>query len=383
MHRSILMPNSNNISPWDTATTRSTRYTVPNYLTRSNRGPVSNVMFDIHSSDMPNIGNPTTPTNPPRTPMGNPTTPMNPPITPPRTPNMSIPTPPMKPPMSTTPTPGTTPAPMKMPTIPNMNGTTPAPMKMPTMPNMNGTTPAPMKMPTMPNMNGTTPAPMKMPTMPNMNGTTPAPMKMPTMPNMNGTSPAPMMMPNMPNMGGTSPTPMMMPNMPNMGGYTPDNSMGMPMPNLMNYPGFQGMPSNMYMPNYNPYNTPMGVPMFPLYGYDNSEDLDKDLEYIKQLYPSTVRSIQNEVDEECDKMEYDGSTMFDEYPDKTYIEKITDRIYEKVNDNEERPQLEAKSIDYGYYPRRRPNRLRDLIQILLLNELFNRRRRYRSRKRWF
>jgi len=351
MHRSILMPNSNNISPWDTATTRSTRYTVPNYLTRSNRGPVSNVMFDIHSSDMPNIGNPTTPTNPPRTPMGNPTTPMNPPITPPRTPNMSIPTPPMKPPMSITPTPGTTPAPMKMPTMPNMNGTTPAPMKMPTIPNMNGTTPAPMKMPTMPNMNGTTPAPMKMPTMPNMNGTTPAPM--------------------------------MMPNMPNMGGYTPDNSMGMPMPNLMNYPGFQGMPSNMYMPNYNPYNTPMGVPMFPLYGYDNSEDLDKDLEYIKQLYPSTVRSIQNEVDEECDKMEYDGSTMFDEYPDKTYIEKITDRIYEKVNDNEERPQLEAKSIDYGYYPRRRPNRLRDLIQILLLNELFNRRRRYRSRKRWF
>ena len=90
--------------------------------------------------------------------------------------------------------------------------------------------------------------------------------------------------------------------MPSTPGTMPRNGMpmnGMPM---------EGMPMNGMPIN--------GVPMYPLYGYDNMEDFERDLEYFKQLYPSTVRYIQNEVDNECDKLEYDGSVMFDEYPDR-------------------------------------------------------------------
>ncbi len=136
------------------------------------------------------------------------------------------------------------------------------------------------------------------------------------------------------------------------------------------------------LPKVTPYNTPMGIPLYPLYGYDNCEDLDRDLNYLKQLYPNTAKRIQKEIDEECDKLEYDGSVMFDEYPDKVTLEKIIDRVYERVKDlEEETPQVEINS--YFYPPRRRQNLLRDFVTIILLNEIFNRRRRYRSRRRWF
>jgi len=134
------------------------------------------------------------------------------------------------------------------------------------------------------------------------------------------------------------------------------------------------------MPQVTPYNTPMGIPLYPLYGYDSCEDLDRDMNYLKQLYPNTAKRIQKEIDEECDKLEYDGSVMFDEYPDKVTLDKIIDRVYEKVKDLDETPQVEINSY---YAPRRRQNLLRDLVTIILLNEIFNRRRRYRSRRRWF
>jgi hypothetical protein len=149
----------------------------------------------------------------------------------------------------------------------------------------------------------------------------------------------------------------------------------------MTYPTYQGVP-NMYLPNVNPYGTPMGIPMYPLYGYDNSEELDRDVEYMKLLYPSTAKVIQKEVDDECDQMEYDGSVMFDEYPDRNTIDKIVDRIYEKVKDTDEEPEVQANSV-FFFPPRRHRNDLRDIVSLLLLNELFHRRRRHRSRKRWF
>ena len=237
-----------------------------------------------------------------------------------------------------------------------MNGTTPR-TGMP----MNGTLPR-----TGTPMNGTTPR-TGMP----MNGTLPR-----TGTPMNGSTPRT----GMP-MNGTLPrtgTP--------MNGSTPPT--GMPQNNIS--PETPNMPQS-YLPygslNYvplpkvTPYNTPMGIPLYPLYGYDNCEDLDRDLNYLKQLYPNTAKRIQKEIDEECDKLEYDGSVMFDEYPDKVTLEKIIDRVYEKVKDLEEAPQVEINS--YFYPPRNRQNLLRDLVTIILLNEIFNRRRRYRSRRRWF
>jgi hypothetical protein len=139
-------------------------------------------------------------------------------------------------------------------------------------------------------------------------------------------------------------------------------------------------PQNMY-PQWDPYRSPMGVPLLPLYGYDNSEDLDRDIKSITLLYPRAAMLLHPHILEECDKLEYDGSLMFDEYPDKVLTEQIVNRIYEKAKNLEEYTQVTATNVsEQNIY---RQNYFRDIISLLLLNEFINRRRRYRSRKRWF
>lgn len=64
---------------------------------------------------------------------------------------------------------------------------------------------------------------------------------------------------------------------------------------------------------------------FPLELAQIEEERDKGTD-LKYLYPIEVASIQNMVSEVCDQMEYDGSMMFDQYPDKTTIERMAASI---------------------------------------------------------
>lgn len=43
-----------------------------------------------------------------------------------------------------------------------------------------------------------------------------------------------------------------------------------------------------------------------------------------------IRKVQELVEEECDKMEYEGSLMFDEYPDRLMLRQICKRIRDKA-----------------------------------------------------
>ena len=67
----------------------------------------------------------------------------------------------------------------------------------------------------------------------------------------------------------------------------------------MDYYGGYKMPFYMVYPMQNVYLTEM--------------DYEKDKDRMKELYPKEARKIQQIVEEECDKMEYDGSLMFDHH----------------------------------------------------------------------
>lgn len=153
--------------------------------------------------------------------------------------------------------------------------------------------------------------------------------------------------------------------------------------------------------NQSVYHAPIGVPLMPLYGYDNCEDAEKDYDYMKQMYPLAAKKVFHEIEEECDKLEYEGSCMFDEYPDKIYLGRIIDRIYDKCkhlmddsvmaeqfNFDRDFDRRDDRRFDRHDHRRdrrfdRHDNRFRDLIEVLFFNELLNRRRRFRGRRRWF
>lgn len=97
----------------------------------------------------------------------------------------------------------------------------------------------------------------------------------------------------------------------------------------------------------------------------DEEELGRDRDYMLQIYPSKARLIMVLIEDSCDRLEYEGSSMFAEYPDKDTIRGIADRIYDKVKYRDD------------------DDSLRHLIEVMLCNEFFLRRCRYKMRRKFF
>lgn len=110
----------------------------------------------------------------------------------------------------------------------------------------------------------------------------------------------------------------------------------------------------------------MAYPM-PL-AYDDERMERRDYEYMKSLYPDTAKKVLPYVEEECDRNEYPCSMIYDEYPDRFSLRMMCNRIFDKVVRQE---KLEPEDW------------LRNLIEVILYQELFKRRSDDRRNRRRF
>lgn len=125
----------------------------------------------------------------------------------------------------------------------------------------------------------------------------------------------------------------------------------------------------------------------------------EDARRLQSFYPEIARMVQGQVEEECDKMEYEGSMMFDEYPDRLMMRKLAEGITEKVKAMApEEPEEEQPAQNPGgtelfgmqaggrrHRPGKRDDWLGDLVQVMLVDEMHRRRcrhRRCRSPRFW-
>lgn len=106
--------------------------------------------------------------------------------------------------------------------------------------------------------------------------------------------------------------------------------------------------------------------------YDDGRLEERDIEYMKSLYPDAAKKLLPYVEEECDRMEYQNSMMYDEYPDKLQLRMMCSRVYDKVKKNEW--MLDEDGEAEG---------LRDLLEVLVYEELMHRRRDSRRRHQKF
>ena len=53
--------------------------------------------------------------------------------------------------------------------------------------------------------------------------------------------------------------------------------------------------------------------------WDDDRISNRDYEYMKSAYPDTAKRIMPYIEVECDRMEYSGSMLFDEYPDQLQL----------------------------------------------------------------
>ena len=116
---------------------------------------------------------------------------------------------------------------------------------------------------------------------------------------------------------------------------------------------------------------PVTPTLTPISGVDKLWELETDNNYLKYLYPKITRQISEFVENECDKMEYEGSLMFDLFPDKVALQMMASGIASDFQ--KENPDV---------YPDQ-PEPLRDMIEVVLFHEIMYRRNRYRNHKRLY
>lgn len=114
---------------------------------------------------------------------------------------------------------------------------------------------------------------------------------------------------------------------------------------------------------------------YPSAGYENvglygrqDADVLRDLEYFRQMYPIEVRRYQNRIAEILDKMDYEGSVIYDEYPDRYTLERLVANIADVLRreERQQNPQQEDSNENWEVK--------QSLIFVLLVNEVYKRRR---------
>ena len=104
----------------------------------------------------------------------------------------------------------------------------------------------------------------------------------------------------------------------------------------------------------------MTLPGYP--GRMDEKEILNDLEYLQQTYPGEVRRCQRRIAEILDKYDYEGSMIYDEYPDKLQLCLMCRRAYEQV--------MKQEKWEKETYT---PEQIREIVEILMYQELMERR----------
>lgn len=126
---------------------------------------------------------------------------------------------------------------------------------------------------------------------------------------------------------------------------------------------------------YNQYN-PKILPFYmtyplPLY-YQEEDTVTRDLEYLQQMYPSDAKRYQKIISGILDKLDYEGSMIYDEYPDRWQMYKLSQDILDRIRREEEEADPEKE------IPKEKWEWVSDLVQILLFYEIYKRRHNNRN-----
>ena len=124
---------------------------------------------------------------------------------------------------------------------------------------------------------------------------------------------------------------------------------------------------------------------------EDVREFAEDLERLQELYPDIAKEILRYAEEACDELEYEGSMMYDEQPDKIQFRNIAGKIYDKMkekypvqenNDRDENLEMLPENEKEKRYPPGE-NWLGDMVQVVLLQEMCRRREERRKQRRWY
>lgn len=119
----------------------------------------------------------------------------------------------------------------------------------------------------------------------------------------------------------------------------------------------------MEYPKILPFYMSWPLPLF----YEEEDAAMQDLEYLQEMYPQEAKRYQLKVSRLLDRFDYDGSAIYDEYPDRLTLFKMSGDILETI-------AREEKNTGDQMSAAAKPQ-MAELIQVLVYHEIFKRRRR--------
>lgn len=108
---------------------------------------------------------------------------------------------------------------------------------------------------------------------------------------------------------------------------------------------------------------------------ERDEAMEREWRILKSWYSGEILQVQEAVERACDELDYEGSWLYDEYPDRGRMEEMQEKIQRELERDGE-AAVEAEE-------RRRRRRGDNLLKVLLSNEIFRRRCRNRNCRRHF
>lgn len=113
------------------------------------------------------------------------------------------------------------------------------------------------------------------------------------------------------------------------------------------------------------------VPFYRAYGdsavFEGEILQEKESDLLRSWYPDTAGRIRDMVEEELNVFDYEGSRIYDEYPDRRMLKLMSDSIGKKIDE-----VLSAQSVSSGFP--------RELAEVLFYHGIYRRRcRRKRCR----
>lgn len=123
------------------------------------------------------------------------------------------------------------------------------------------------------------------------------------------------------------------------------------------------------------------IPAFAGWNQISEQQIMEDLSYLQQMYPAYVKKLQIIMNDMLNTMDYEGSVIYDQYPDKIQLEYFVSSILaavKKENDNNSSNEnIEAANTQVLGSD----ERLRELITVLFYDELLK--RRHKQQKYYF
>ena len=80
-------------------------------------------------------------------------------------------------------------------------------------------------------------------------------------------------------------------------------------------------------------------------GYVPEDRIMEDLEYLQQMYPTYAKKYQRVISDAVDKVDYEGSFIYDQYPDKMTLQRMIASVMVVIKNNEEKENGNTNMMD--------------------------------------